>query len=113
MEERAICPQCGQPLNEDIPLAIVGSILLKCPFCEMVYSFQRQEEVDCLEEEVEPYLSAGLFQKKLVFSGSDIPREADPFTRKFSCLVLFLFGPMIIFGIYWLISFLIWYVSLL
>ena len=77
----------------------------------MVYSFQRQEDTDSVEEEVESYLSVGPFRRKFVFSDRDGPHDADPGTRTFSCLVLCLFGPMIIFGIYWLISYLIWYVS--
>ncbi|TFH10597.1 MAG: hypothetical protein E4H14_02210 [Candidatus Thorarchaeota archaeon] len=107
MEDEVICPQCGQALDETIPITLVGSIQVKCPFCDMIYSFQRQEDKDTLEEEAESYLSDGPFRGKLVFSDKGAPRERDPFTKQFSCLVLCLFGPMIIFGIYLLITFLI------
>ena len=107
MEEEAICPHCGHALDETIPLALVGSIQVKCPFCDMVYSFQRYEDVDSIGEESESYLSAGPFGRKLVFSDEGQPREGNPCTMKFSCLVLWLFGPIVVFGIYWLILFLI------
>lgn len=107
MEDEVICPQCGRELDETIPIALVGSIQVKCPFCDMIYSFQRQEDEDALEEEVESYLSVGPFRQKLVFNDRGGPHERDPITKQFSCLVLCLFGPMIIFGIYWLITFLI------
>ncbi|MGY5880630.1 MAG: hypothetical protein RTV31_10285 [Candidatus Thorarchaeota archaeon] len=111
MEDQAICPQCGHALDETIPLALVGSIQVRCPFCEMIYSFQRQEDLDTLEEEVESYLSVGPFRRKFVFSGDQGPRPVDPFAKRFSCLVLCLVGPMILFGFYWLITFLIWFFS--
>ncbi len=41
MEDHPICPHCGRGLDEDIPLALEGVIQLQCPFCEMIYSFQR------------------------------------------------------------------------
>jgi len=109
--DQAICPQCGQPLDEPIPQALVGSIQVKCPFCDMVYSFQRQEDVGSLKKEVESYLSVGPFRRKLVVGVGGKPREGDSSTRLFSCLVLCLVGPMIIFGIYWVITYLVWLYS--
>ena len=111
MEEQVICPQCGQALDESIPLALVGSIQVKCPFCDTVYSFQRQEDIEALEKEVESYLSPGPFGRKLVVSNRGEPPGGDSSTRLFWCLVLCVFGPMIIFGIYWVISYLIWFFS--
>ena len=111
MEDQVVCPQCGSALEEDIPLALVGSIQVKCPFCDMIYSFQRPEDVDTLEEEVESYLSFGPFRRKLIFSERGKPREGDPVTKQFSCLVLCLIGPLILFGIYWLVTYLIWIFS--
>jgi len=109
--DQVICPQCGQLLDEPIPQALVGSIQLKCPYCDMVYSFQREEHVGVLESEIESYLSPGPFRRKLVVRSGGEPRKGDSSTRLFSCIVLCLFGPIIIFVIYWVITYLIGFVS--
>jgi hypothetical protein len=59
-----ICPHCGQVLNEDIPLALVGSILLKCPICGLNYSFHRDEGEYSGDQEEEYHMSTGLFRRK-------------------------------------------------
>ncbi|MFW9844121.1 MAG: hypothetical protein ACFFEV_06080 [Candidatus Thorarchaeota archaeon] len=110
MEDLVICPHCGLELDEKIPLALIGSIQLKCPYCGRFYLFERQDDSATLEE-VESYLSVGPFRRKIAFSGTEEPRPADPLAKNLSCLVLCLIGPMIIFGIYWLISYLIWYIG--
>lgn len=103
MEEHPICPHCGRGLDENIPLALEGTIQLKCPFCEMTYSFQRQKDSSYVEEDAEYYLSAGPFRRKLVLGDNDEPRKTDPTSKKYSCLFLCLFGPLILLGIYLLI----------
>ena len=69
----------------------------------MVYSFQRPTDEELIEEEVEAYLSPGPFGRKMVLSGTDRPRTEHPDTRFFSCLTLCFIGPMIVFGIIWVI----------
>ena len=108
MEERPICPHCGRGLDEDIPLALEGVNQLKCPFCEMIYSFQRQKDSSSVEETPEYYLSSGPFRRKMILGDNDEPRKTDPMTNQFSCLVLCLFGPLFLLVIYWLIVYLIW-----
>lgn len=103
MEEQPICPHCGRGLDEDIPLALEGTMQVRCPFCEMIYSFQRQEDARFIEEDAEYYLSAGPFRKKMVLGDREKQREADSSSKKFSCLFLCLFGPLILIGIYLLI----------
>lgn len=103
MEEQPKCPHCEQFLDEAIPLALEGPIQLRCPFCEMTYSFQRREDTSSIEEAAEYYLSSGPFRKKMVFGDKDESREADAMSKRYSCLFLCLFGPMILLGIFLLI----------
>lgn len=107
MQDQVICPQCGRPLDEPIPQALIGSIQVKCPFCDMIYSFQRQEDVSSPEKDVESYLSAGPFRRKIVISDRGELYEGDSSTKLFSCLVLCLLGPMIILGVYLVITYLL------
>lgn len=104
LEEQPKCPHCGRELDETIPLALEGSILLKCPFCEMTYSFQRQEDTISREEAAEYYLSPGPFRRRMVLGDSDERRETDPMSKRYSCLFLCLFGPLILLGIFLLIA---------
>lgn len=100
MEKPPICPHCEQELDEDIPIALEGTIQLKCPFCEMTYSFRRQKDSSSIEAGSEYYFSDGPFQRKLVLGENDDPRKTDSTSKKYSCLFLCLFGPLILLGIY-------------
>ena len=108
MEDLIICPHCGHELNETVPLALVGSIQLKCPTCGMFYLFQREGDEDILEQEIETYLSRGPFQRKFVLSRDDRPHPVSSISDRYTYLLLCLIGPLIIFGIMWFIPFLIW-----
>jgi len=103
LEEQPKCPHCGRKLDETIPIALEGSILLKCPFCEMTYSFHRQEDNISGEEAAEYYLSPGPFRRRMVLGDSDERRETGSLARPYSCFFLCVFSPIILLGIYWLI----------
>ncbi len=69
----------------------------------MTYSFQRQNDSSSVEEEAEYFLSAGPFRKKMVLGDNVEQRKTDSTSKKFSCLFLCLFGPLILLGFYLLI----------
>ena len=88
MEDRVICPHCNHELGEKIPLALVGSIQLKCPLCGMFYLFQREEDTESLEQEEASYLSGGPFRRRVAVSNDDGLRPVNQLGDRFTCLFL-------------------------
>jgi len=97
------CPQCGESLGEDIPKAIEDPIRIRCPTCEMIYTFHRNESESA--EEHQYYFSTGPFRKNPVqMDASDPSGETAVMNRM--CLIYFCtIGPLILFGILLLVEF--------
>jgi hypothetical protein len=94
MATHAICPHCGRELDESIPSSLVGTIELRCPHCEMTFTYQ-QETDTALPEDGEIYFSTGFFRRKSI-SGTHNASEEKPMF--FYCLVYLIIIPLIGIG---------------
>ncbi|MGY5859531.1 MAG: hypothetical protein RTU63_09180 [Candidatus Thorarchaeota archaeon] len=103
MVSEPICPQCGESFREDIPKTIEDPIRIRCPTCEMIYTFHRNVSESSAEEN-QYYFSAGPFRKNPVQMDARDPSGETKVMNRW-CLLYFCFiGSLLLFGILSLID---------
>ena len=93
-----ICPHCGEPLGEDISKAIEDPIRIRCPTCELIYIFHRNDGGDSAEEE-QYYFSSGPFRKNPIQMDARA-QSGETAVMNRTCLLCFcIIGSLTLLGI--------------